>query len=223
MSAPRLDAGLAFLFDMDGVIIDSNPYHRRAWETYNGRFGIETTEAMHQRMYGKRNDQIVRDFFGESLSEQEVFAHGAAKEEVYRELVAGEIERALVPGVREFLEAYQHHPMAVASNAEPANVDFVLDRARLRQFFRVVVDGHQVTHPKPHPEVYQTAAARLGVSSANCIVFEDSHSGIEAATLAGMRIVGVRTTHFRLPNTDCDIDNFTNGNLQSWLLSQKSV
>lgn len=223
MSGARLDPGLALIFDMDGVIVDSNPYHRRAWVLYNRRHGLETTEEMLEWMYGKHNREIVRHYYGDSLSPDEVDAHGAAKEALYREMVAGELEQALVPGVREFLEQYGSCPIAVASNAEGANVDFILDRAGLRHYFDVVVAGHQVANPKPHPEVYQTAARRLGVSTANCIVFEDSYSGIEAATLAGMRIVGVQTTHFRLPNTDCDIDNFCNGNLQSWLLSQKSV
>jgi HAD superfamily hydrolase (TIGR01509 family) len=207
---------------MDGVIIDSNPFHHRAWEVFNHRYGLEMTEEMSERMYGKRNDEIIRDFFGE-LTDEEVFARGAAKEAVYRGLVGAQLEQALVPGVREFLERHQDVPMAVASNAERANLEFVLNGAGLDRFFRVVLDGHQVTRPKPHPEVYQTAAARLGVSTANCIVFEDSYSGIEAATLADMRVVGIRTTHFRLPKTDLQIDNFCSESLEPWLLAQKSV
>ena len=77
----------ALIFDMDGVLIDSNSVHRRAWEEYNRRHGVETTEAMQQRMYGKRNDQIIRDFLGEHLTDSEVFAHGAAKEALYREMM----------------------------------------------------------------------------------------------------------------------------------------
>src|SRR5262245_52632100 len=83
-----LCAGMAILLDMDGVIIDSNPVHRNAWSIYNRRFGIETDEAMQQRMYGKRNDEIVRDFLGDHLTSEEVRSHGAAKERLYRELMA---------------------------------------------------------------------------------------------------------------------------------------
>ena len=86
-------------------------------------------------------------------------ARGAAKEELYREMLASRIEEVLVPGLRPFLDRYRGAPLAVASNAEPENVAFVLDRAGLRGYFRVVVDGHQVTHPKPHPEIYLRAAA----------------------------------------------------------------
>ena len=84
---PRLAKGLALVFDMDGVLVDSNPMHRKAWEMFNRRYGLETTEAMHERMYGRRNDQIVRDYFGDRLAPEEVFARGAAKEELYRELI----------------------------------------------------------------------------------------------------------------------------------------
>lgn len=202
---------------MDGVIIDSNPQHRLAWEAFNRRYGLETTEDMHRRMYGRRNDQIVRDFFGEQLSENEVAARGFAKEALYREMIAGRIESMLVPGLREFLDRHRDTPKAVASNAEPANVDFLLDGAGLRPYFRVVVDGHQVTRPKPYPDIFLRAAGLLGVPPAECLVFEDSHSGVEAAQAAGMKIIGLRTTEVNLPGAGLIIDNFTSGDLETWL------
>src|SRR6185295_15021914 len=112
---------------MDGVIIDSNPVHREVWTLYNRRFGIETDEAMQRRMYGRRNDEIVRDFFGEHLTAEEIRAHGAAKEQLYRETIGPRVNEALVPGVREFLERHRNAPVGLASNAEPANVEFLLD------------------------------------------------------------------------------------------------
>ena len=206
---------------MDGVIVDSNPLHREAWTAYNRRLGLETTAAMLERMYGRRNDQIVRDFFGDSLSDEEVAARGAAKEELYRAMVAERIEEILVPGLRPFLDLCRGTPMAVASNAEPENVNFVLDRSGLRRYFQVVIDGHQVSHPKPHPEIYQRAAEMLKISPANCIVLEDSHTGIAAARAAGMRVIGIGTTHVNLPDTDVTADNFLNGSLTSWLRAQQ--
>jgi beta-phosphoglucomutase-like phosphatase (HAD superfamily) len=109
----------------------------------------------------------------------------------------------------------------VASNAERANVDFVLDQGGLRHYFRVVVDGHQVRHPKPHPEIYLLTAQLLGIPPQDCLVFEDSLYGVEAARAAGSRVVGVLTTHDHLPGADLEIDNFSNGNLSEWLLVQK--
>jgi beta-phosphoglucomutase len=202
---------------MDGVIFDSNPYHRLAWEAFNRRYGLETTERMHERMYGRRNDRIVRDFFGEHLPDDEVAARGFAKEALYREMIAGRVESMLVPGVREFLAKYRNTPKAVASNAEPANVDFLLDRSGLRPYFRAVVDGHQVARPKPYPDIYLRAAELLGVPPAACLVFEDSHSGVEAGRAAGMHVVGLRTTEVNLPGVELTIDNFTSGDLETWL------
>jgi beta-phosphoglucomutase len=211
---PRISA---FIFDMDGVIVDSNPHHRLAWEAFNRRYGIETTEEMHRRMYGRRNDQIIRDYFGDTLEDGEVHARGAAKEALYRDMVAGRIDAMLLPGLREFIERYCDLPKAVASNAEPANVDFILDRAGLRRYFRAIVDGHQVAKPKPYPDVYLRAAGLLDVAPADCLVFEDSYSGVEAARAAGMPAIGISTTHGNLPGAELTIDNFTSGDLEAWL------
>jgi HAD superfamily hydrolase (TIGR01509 family) len=208
---------------MDGVVVDSNPVHRRAWCEYNRRHGIATDDAMQQRMYGKRNDDIVRDFFGLHLSASEVEAHGAAKEALYREMMAPALEQCLVPGVREFLIRHAGCPAALATNAEPANVAFVLDGARLRPYFQAVVDGHQVRDPKPAPELYLKAAALLAVAPSNCIVFEDSFSGVAAARAAGMRIVGLRTTHSELPDVDLTLDHFADPLLEPWLRMQVCV
>lgn len=210
----------ALIFDMDGVVIDSNPVHRIAWTEYTRRHGVEMTEAMQQRMYGKRNDEIIRDFLGSRLTADEVFAHGAAKEELYREMMRPRAGESLVPGVRAFLERHCDLKFALATNAEPANVDFVLDTTALRRFFPVVVNGHQVTNPKPHPEVYLRAAELLGVPPAECVVFEDSYTGVEAGLAAGMRVVGVTTTHHDLPGVSLSIADFDDPALESWLAAQ---
>ena len=154
----------ALLFDMDGVIVDSNPLHRVVWEEFNRRYGVETTDEMQLRMYGKRNDEIVRDFFGTGLTDEEVFRRGAEKESLYRERLLPRIGNSLVPGVRAFLERHRDLPAAVATNAEPANLEFVLREAGLGQYFRAAVDGHQVEHAKPAPDVYLRAAELLGVA-----------------------------------------------------------
>jgi beta-phosphoglucomutase len=175
---------------------------------------------MHRRMYGRRNDEIVRDFFGAGLPPEEVAARGKAKEELYREMMAARVEEFLVPGIRQFLERHRDTPMGLASNAEPENVTLVLDRAALRPYFRAVVDGHQVRNPKPHPEVYLRAAELLQVEPANCIVFEDSPAGVAAGVAAGMRVIGLSTTYGNLPGTYITIDNFLCTDLDPWLQSQ---
>ena len=218
--APGLAPGLALIFDMDGVIVDSNPVHRLAWEAFNRRYGLETTEAMHRRMYGKHNADIVRDYFGADLPEAEVTARGAAKEQLYRELAGARVESMLVPGIRNFLEEYGGAPMGLASNAEAENVDFILQRSGLRRFFRVVVSGRDVIRPKPAPEVFLRVAELLAVPPENSIVFEDSPTGVQAALAAGMRTVGIRTTYENLPGTSISVNNLMSRTLRRWLAIQ---
>jgi beta-phosphoglucomutase family hydrolase len=210
----------ALIFDMDGVIIDSNPLHRIAWTEYMRRHGIEMTDVMQQQMYGKRNDELIREFFGSHLTAGEVFAHGAAKEALYREMMGPRAEESLVPGVRGFLGRHRGLQFGLATNAEPPNVDFVLDTTGLRSLFAVVVNGHQVTHPKPHPEIYLRVAEMLGVPPAECVVFEDSYTGVEAGVAAGMPVVGLTTTHHDLPGVALLIPDFRDLTLESWLSAQ---
>jgi beta-phosphoglucomutase family hydrolase len=210
----------AFLFDLDGVIIDSMPLHTEAWSAYLEQLGLPATDAaIASRMHGKRNDDIVEDFIGRDLAPAAIFEHGAAKERLYRQLMATRLKEHLVPGVEAFLMRYEGVPMAVASNAEPANVDMVLDGAGLRPRFRVVVDGQQVDRPKPFPDVYLRAASLLGASPGKCIVFEDSPTGIEAGRSAGMRVVGVQTHSADLRDVDLSICDFEDPKLEPWLNS----
>ena len=218
---PRAPApGLALIFDMDGVMVDSNPLHRTTWAEYNRRYGLATTDEMLERMYGKRNDQIVRDFFGDRLTGAEVRRRGAEKEALFRQLAFGRVEQMLVPGLHGFLERYRSVPKALATNAEPENVEFILAEAGLRPYFSAVVNGSQVSKPKPDPEIYLLAAAFLGADPRDCIVFEDSYSGLGAALAAKMRVVGILTTHTNLPKASICADNFLDAELLAWLDAQ---
>jgi beta-phosphoglucomutase-like phosphatase (HAD superfamily) len=213
--------GLALILDLDGVVVDSMPVHTLAWQRYLQRMGIVGEDFA--AMQGRRNDQIIRDLLGPHASMQEVFEHGAAKERLYRELMAPQLQRRLVPGVARFLERAGRStppekaglperqlgpglcgetfprqeraaPVALATNAEPANADFVLDGTGLRRWFQAIADGSQVERPKPAPDIYLFAAELLGIEPRNCIVFEDSPVGIAAARAAGMRVVGLKCT-----------------------------
>ncbi|MBI5083018.1 MAG: HAD family phosphatase, partial [Acidobacteria bacterium] len=174
----RIHPALAFIFDMDGVIVESTELHTRAWDEYLSRQGIAANGIM-SRMLGKRNDQIVHEVWGPDLPAGEVYRHGADKERLYRELVGTELDRHLVRGVREFVQAAHKAGVkcGLATNAEPLNVEFVVGGAGLKSCFGALVDGHQVKNAKPDPEVFLTAASRLGVRAENCIVFEDSPGG----------------------------------------------
>ncbi len=218
MSAPGRP--LALIFDMDGVIVHSNPEHCAAWIDFNRLYGLETTPEMLARMYGKRNDEIVRDYFGAHLSDAEIARRGREKETLYRRRVTGRVGETLVPGIRQFLDSCRRLPLAIATNAEPANVDLILEESGLRPYFSVVVDGHQVSRPKPHPDVYLKAASLLGVPPRNCVVFEDSESGVAAALAAEMQVIGLRTTHGYLRGTSITVDNFRSELLREWMKAQ---
>jgi beta-phosphoglucomutase family hydrolase len=208
----------ALIFDMDGVIVDSMPYHERAWEIYLSGRGVDPA-ALNSRMHGKHNDALIREFFGAGLGEAEVRRMGEEKEAIYRELVGPELETALVPGVRRFLAQTAGYAKAVASNAEPRNVRFVLEAAELGQHFRVVLDGYQVRQGKPHPEIYLKSAAALGLEPAACLVFEDSQTGIDAARAAGMNVVAVNTHRTALSGWALEIESFEDPQLEPWLPS----
>ena len=212
--------GPALILDLDGVILDSMPLHTQAWHAYLERLGAPATCAeIEARMHGRRNDDIVADFLGRDLDPDEIFEHGAAKERLFREMMRPRLAEYMVPGIAEFLDRFQNLPIGLASNAEPANIDFVLDGAGLRNRFRAIVNGHQVARPKPFPDVYLRAAELLGVAPACCVVFEDSPPGIAAARAAGARVVGVRTHSADLSGVDLSILDFRDPGLEPWLAS----
>jgi beta-phosphoglucomutase len=209
----------ALIFDMDGVIVDSMPFHVRAWELYLQRLGQDAA-AMNSRMHGKHNDELLREFFGNETPKEDILRMGAEKEALYRELIAADLEAQLLAGVREFLTRHARIPKAVASNAEAANVDFVLDQAGLRDHFEHAVNGQQVTRGKPHPEIYWKAAELLQVEPQACIVFEDSQTGIDAAVAAGMTVVAINSHRATLTGQAVEADHFLDGRLHEWLATQ---
>lgn len=210
--------GLAFLFDMDGVLVESTAIHTQAWNIYLKRHGIDP-EGVMEKMLGKRNDQIVRILWGGGITEDEVFRHGADKERLYRELMAPVFARHIVAGVREFVTLARASgvPCALATNAEPENVAFVLEHMGLGAAFDAVVDGHQVDRPKPDPEVFLLAAARLGAGPRNCVIFEDSPGGLAAARAAGGHVVAVLTSLREAPQAGLAIQDFRDPLLVPWL------
>jgi beta-phosphoglucomutase len=199
------------------VIVDSTAIHTEAWIAYLREYGI-SADNLSARMLGRHNGELVRDLFGsQPLTDEDVFRHGSRKEAMYREIIRPVLHDKLVPGVLDFLKRYSHWPMGVATNAEPANVHFVLEAASLFPYFRAVVDGSQVERPKPHPDVFLKAAALLGHAPPDCVVFEDSLTGIEAARRSGARVVGLTTTMAEFPDVDLTIRDFLDPKLDPWL------
>jgi beta-phosphoglucomutase len=217
-----LAEGVGLVFDLDGVIVDSNRVHSACWREYLKRHGLETPPDFDERMFGRHNSEIVRLVFGEDLDAGSVRWHGAEKEKLYREMMAPVLSEYLVPGVVSFLHKYSGSAIALATNAEPANAAFILNKGDLGSCFRFVINGAQVSRPKPDPEIYLRAADALGIPPADCIIFEDSKAGVEAARAAGARVVAVETTHRgdELAPVDLSIRDFLDPALETWLSSQ---
>ncbi len=220
--------GLGLIFDLDGVVVDSMPLHTLAWLRYLERLGISRKDvAIH--MHGRRNDEIVREFLGPDVPNEVVLEHGAAKERLFREMMGANLVQSLVPGVADFLARANSPasaggvPVALATNAEPANVAFVLDGTNLRRWFPVIADGSQVRNAKPAPDIFLAAGARLGVAARNCIVFEDSPTGIAAARAAGMRVAGILTHALTLERVDISVRDFLDPELEKWLAAQLPI
>lgn len=208
------------LFDLDGVLVHSMPLHTEAWRRYLEKLGITVKDIEHS-MHGKRNPELVREWFGGHLAEDAVLEHGAAKERLFRDLMQAEDPAQFrVPGLLAFLERHKDLPKAIGSNAEAANIEFVLDYLGLRRFFDVVVNGHEVKRPKPFPDIYLRAAERLGVEPSHCIVFEDSPPGVEAGRAAGMRVVVVETTPTEFEGYNLRVRDFLDPRLEPWLNAQ---
>ncbi len=210
------------IFDMDGVLVHSMPMHMESWRQYLRNLGVEVDD-LERRMHGKRNPELVRDLLGEGLPEDVVVEHGAAKERLFRELMLqADLNDCEIPGILDFLKRHRNTPKAIGSNAEPPNIQFITERFGLRPYFEVIVDGSQVERPKPFPDIYLEAAARLKVKPENCIVFEDSQTGADAGLAAGMRVVAVETTPTDFEGVHLQVKDFRDPRLELWLRAQRS-
>ena len=201
------------LFDMDGVLVNNLEVHRQAFAEFFRRYGVDRTFEELNRVFGMGNDDIMGELMPREIVERVGIRElGNQKEAIYREIYAPTITPQ--PGLLEFLAQSQRKGLrcAVGSSGFLANVDFVLDKCAIRSYFSAIVAGDQVTKCKPDPEIYLTAAAKLGLEPKECIVFEDAEAGIEAGKRAGMVVVALATTFTRefLETTDADliIDDF---------------
>ncbi len=200
----------AVIFDMDGVIVDSNPFHKIAIRQFCSQHGYELSEQqLREKIYGRTNKDWLTNLFG-TLDERQLQAYADEKEALFRDLYKEDI--VPLKGLRDFLDLLDHHqiPRAIATSAPRTNVDFTLSKTGLKKYFPVILDDTFVSRGKPDPEIYIKTAAALGIPNRQCIVLEDSISGVEAGKSAGSKVVGISTTHTaaELSNTDCVIINF---------------
>lgn len=195
---------------MDGVIVDSNPFHKIALKQFCEKYGHHLTEDdLVKKIYGRRNEDWLKNVFG-PLDPGQLNRYADEKEALFRELYDGEIKPvAGLPGFLQQLEELRISRV-IATSAPRANVDFTLVKTGTVKYFQTILDSSHVTHGKPDPEVYLKAAGAVHSLPENCVVFEDSLAGVEAARRAGCKVVGITTTHSagELRQTDLVIDNF---------------
>lgn len=220
MGSFTIAEGLALVFDLDGVVLDSNPIHVVAWQQYLNRLQVPVPPRFSEQMYGKRNDQILSELFP-GMDAAGISRHSQDKEALFRELMAPQFEQRLTKGLREFLQANASRPIGLGTNAEKANADFALETAGIRKYFRTEVNGWMVPNAKPAPDIYLKVAENLGVAPRNCIIFEDSFSGVAAGLAAGARVVGITSTHLHFPMLDLSIRHFADPALADWLSRQR--
>jgi len=185
----------AFIFDMDGTLVDNMRFHTEAWGKMLSENGVRmNAHDFLVKTAGKTNREILPGVFGE-ISDERMHALGERKETLYRELFLP--VRKPVEGVLEFLEESQRLgiKMAVATAAPVGNMEFILDGLNLRRFFEAITTADDIVNGKPDPEIFLRSAEKLGVEPENCIVFEDAVGGFEAAHRAGMKSIGIATVN----------------------------
>ena len=186
----------AFIFDMNGTMINDMHYHTSAWHGVLDKLGAGLTlEETKLQMYGKGEEMFDRVFGPGKFREDELADIILQKELLYQDQFRPHLK--LIAGLEAFLQKAQDQqiPMAIGTAAPRTNVDYVLDGLHIRSMFPVVVDAADVVTSKPDPEVFLKCAAGLGVDPADCIVFEDSPKGVEAAANGGMKAVVITSFH----------------------------
>lgn len=189
----------AFLFDLNGTVIDDMHYHAEAWfDILNNDLGAGLSwEEVKVQLYGKNDELLIRIFGENHFSQQRIKELSVEKERRYQQAYLPQLK--LINGLQQFLDQSNAAgiKMAIGSAAIPFNIDFVLTNLQLHKYFPVVVSADDVVISKPHPETFLQCAKLLGVKPQECIVFEDTPKGVESAYNAGMPCFVLTTTHPR--------------------------
>ncbi|HXB93985.1 MAG TPA: HAD family phosphatase [Puia sp.] len=220
-----MDSPDAFIFDLNGTMIDDMEYHNAAWYAILNedlKAGLTRAEVKSQ-MYGK-NEELLERVFGKGRFTSAEAAEISRKKELSYQAAFKDHLR-LIDGLPAFLEKARLHRfrMAIGSAAIPFNIDFVLDNLGIRHYFDAIVSADDVTRSKPEPETFMKAAAALKIPPSGCLVFEDAPKGVEAAGRAGMSCIVLTTMHekeeFRgYPNVLRYIADYTDASLDEFFI-----
>lgn len=184
----------AVIFDLDGVIVDTAHYHYIAWKRLASEFNINLTPQQNELLKGvsrMRSLEIILELGNIHLDQAEMERLADKKNKWFVEYIESIRPEEIFPGVKEFIQSLRHAGIKVALASSSKNAPRVIELLGIAKEFDAMVDGSMITHTKPHPEIFLLAASKLGLSPADCVVFEDAEAGVEAAVAAGMKCVGV--------------------------------
>lgn len=183
------------IFDMDGTMVDNMMIHHRAWQRKLAELGLDMPLAEVKEKIHGINIEILERLFGDRYSPADRVRISDEKEEAYRNIFFPEMK--LIDGLMDFLQEMHQAgiPMAVGTAAPGNNANFVVDSLNIRDYFTGVFHAGDVQNGKPDPEVFEKAAASMGLDSSECLIFEDTVTGAEAAKRANAQAIIITTTH----------------------------
>ncbi len=200
-----------FIFDLDGVIVDTAKYHYLAWKNLADELGIDFTEEDNEKFKGvsrKRCLELLLEMGNISVSKEQFDLWLEEKNEDYLKYISNMDESEILPDVTKVLGYLKEKGIPMALGSASKNAISILKKVELMPYFDAIVDGTQVSKAKPDPEVFLIAAKKIGVKPVNCVVFEDALAGIEAANTAGMESIGIGDVKI-LSDADYGFNNFT--------------
>ena len=183
-----------FLFDLDGVIVDTAVFHFQAWRRLAQKLGGDFTEEQNEQLKGvSRVDSLKKiiEWTGATVSDEEFLTLMVEKNEWYLELVQGLGPQDALPGALNFLQTAYDQGIKIALGSASKNAPMILEKLGITPLFTAIIDGNNVVNGKPHPEVFLKGAEALGLKPSECVVFEDSIAGVQAAKTGGMSSVGI--------------------------------
>ncbi|MFX0043185.1 MAG: HAD family hydrolase [Candidatus Hodarchaeota archaeon] len=193
------------IFDVDGVLVDTGPFHFESWLKMANEIGKKFTKKFFDITFGQQSVPITRKLVGPKVEQHLVEKWAGLKEQYYREIVRDKLEP--LPGVLNLVKDLKNKnfKLAIGSSGPPENVELVIKTLNLTQDFDAIITAAEVKRSKPEPDVFLIAAEKLKLDPKNCIVIEDAPVGIEAAKRAGMPVIALRTTHCNVDLLDADL------------------
>lgn len=202
----------AIIFDMDGTLVDNISFHKDAWLLFLKKHNSILDPEQFQAQNHGNIDEMIRRFFGQDLSDDEVKELGQEKERIYRDMYRNHIKE--IYGLTNFLNKMKRLNIiaALATMGDTPNIDFILGELNVRPYFSSITGGHEIVRGKPDSEIFDLSLAKLNLKNTDCVVVEDSIGGVISALNAGIRVIGITTshTHEELKSNGCfyTISNF---------------